>query len=66
MTEIQENISSYTKYHKASYLRHQERLCNKQTTYYENNKEELKRKRREKYKREKEEKEKEKLRQLLL
>ena len=37
MTEIQENISSYTKYHKASYLRHQERLCNKQAAYYENN-----------------------------
>ena len=58
--------SSYTKYHKASYERHKQRLCNKQTTYYSQNAEELKRKRRLKYKREKEEKEKEKLRQLLL
>ena len=66
MTEIQENISSYTKYHKASYLRHQERLCNKQTTYYENNKEELKRKRREKYAKQKAEKQRKKLEELLL
>ena len=66
MAETQDKQSSYTKYHRASYEKHKERLCNKQTRYYAQNAEELKAKRRAKYHRLKKEREKEKLLQLLL
>jgi hypothetical protein len=66
MAEIQENISSYTKYHKASYERHKQKLCDKQAAYYSQNAEELKRKRREKYAKQKAERERKKLEELLL